>query len=192
MVDLRHITCFSEASSIRIASASTAQYSATSAPSLYFTLLRVACALLYSSCQAVAVSRRFGKSVVPEPSVNVSRTGTRNRVRSRLEVFPKPKKLNPGFFWGNFPTKRSPVSAQRPNRTVEPSELYFPTSRYARMRARNIEPSRHRRFGGFGGVRIILVFATPRGRRRVGFSSICSFSKLRPNASATACPICRI
>jgi hypothetical protein len=76
---------------------------------LDFTLLAITFDLLFSSCQAVAVSRRFGKTVVPEPSVNVSRTGTRNRVRSRPQVFPNPEMSNPGFFWGNFLGKWSPV-----------------------------------------------------------------------------------
>jgi hypothetical protein len=43
--------------------------------------------------------------------LNVSRTGTRNRVRSRLSVFPNPGKLNPGFFLGKFSAKRAARSA---------------------------------------------------------------------------------
>src|SRR5580704_998470 len=69
---------------------------------LYFTLLRVACSILSSSCQAVAVSRAFWKSEVPSIPVNVSRTGTRSRLRSRSGVFPSPKKLNPRFFFGEI------------------------------------------------------------------------------------------
>jgi hypothetical protein len=105
MVDLRRFGRFSEASSIGSVFARLAQYRSLIAEPLYFTLLDVACALRFSSCRAVAVSPDFGNTVVPEPSVNVSRTGTRRRLRSRSGVFPQVEKLNPFFqlFLGKSP-----------------------------------------------------------------------------------------
>src|SRR5580693_2506592 len=101
---------------------------------LYFTLLRVACAILSSSCQAVAVSRAFWKSEVPSIPVNVSRTGTRRRLRSRSGVFPNPEKLNPRFFLGKFSAKRAARSAQ----PLQPVTARPPLLAYARGRAREI------------------------------------------------------
>ena len=90
-----------------------------------FTLLALTSLLLYSFGCPLAVSRGFGFPEAQSIPVNVSRTGTRDRLRSRLPVFPSAKTANPDFFGEIFGENGRPFGhgASEPSEPSEASVL---------------------------------------------------------------------